>query len=167
MVLGLIETSPATPARQIDYSCALGPAKKVIQLAALDSHTVVVCVGDHPRVMAALIASARGLAPGLDRYAGLAKVKPFLSDDNNVFVMFLPEELIRIGRTLARMQDKVESFGHQMPKIDTPIGATLARSPAGCRIEVVIPIDLAAALKSMFLDPRKTPSTIDPPPEGN
>ena len=167
LVLDLIATSPETPARKIDYSAALGPAKRVIQIAAVDSQTVVVCVGDHPRLMAALIASARGQAVGLDRYTGLAKVKPFLPGDNNVFVLFSPEELIRTGRTLARMQDKVESFSHQMPQIDTPIGATVARSPAGCRIEAVIPIDLAAALKSMFLDPRKTPSTIDPPPEGN
>ncbi len=164
LVLDLIETSAETPARKIDYSAALGPAKKVIQIAAVDSQTVVVCVGDHPRVMAALIASARGQAPGLDGYAGLAKVQPLLPDSNNVFVLFSPEELIRTGRTLARMQDKVESFGYQMPQIDTPIGATVARSPAGCRIEAVIPIDLAAALKSMFLDPPKTPSTIEPPP---
>ncbi len=167
LVLDLIETSAETPARKIDYSAALGPAKKVIQIAAVDSQTVVVCVGDHPRVMAALIASARGLAPGLDRYTGLAKVKPFLPDDNSIFVLFSPEELIRTGRTLARMQDKVEAFGYQMPRIDTPIGATVARSPAGCRIEAVIPVDLAAALKSMFLDPRLAPPTIDPPPEGN
>jgi hypothetical protein len=167
LVLDLIETSAETPARKIDYSAALGPAKKVVQIAAVDSQTVVVCVGDHPRVMAALIASARGQAPGLDRYAGLAKVKPLLPDSNNVFVLFSPEELIRTGRTLARMQDKVESFGYQMPQIGTPIGATIAHSPAGCRIEAVIPIDLAAALKSMFLDPGKTPTTIDPPPEGN
>jgi len=167
LVLDLIEPSVESPARKIDYSAALGPAKKVIQIAAVDSQTVVVCVGDHPRVMAALIASARGQAPGLDRYAGLAKVKPLLPDNNNVFVLFSLEELIRTGRTLARMQDKVESFSYQMPQTDTPIGATVARSPTGCRIEAVIPIDLAAALKSMFLDPRKTPAPIDPPPDGN
>ena len=48
LVLDLIETSAETPARKIDYSAALGPAKKVLQIAAVDSQTVVVCLGAQP-----------------------------------------------------------------------------------------------------------------------
>ena len=69
----------------------------------------------------------------------------------NMLMLFQPEELVRLGRTLARMQQKIEEFPYQMPGIGTPVGLAVTGGPKMCRIEAVVPIDLVAALKSALL----------------
>ncbi len=159
---------PADPATtKLDYWAAFGPARRVIQIAAIDDTHVLVCVGDHPRVMASLIASARGQSAGLDAYTGLAKVKQFLPQQYNMFMLFSPEELIKLGRTLARTQDKVELFPYQLEKLQTPIGMTVSGTKSGCRIEAILPVDLVAGLYGTFSgNPVKSPA-VKPPLEGN
>ena len=151
LMLDLIEHPPGATEKKLDFGAALGSAQTRVQIAAVDRQTIAFCAGDHPRLMAALLSSARGQARGLDQYAGLAKVKPFLPRMQNMLMLFQPEELIRLGRTLARMQQKIEEFSYQMLGIGTPVGVTVTGGPKMCRIEAVVPIDLAAALKSALL----------------
>lgn len=151
LLLNLIEHAPEATVKKLDFGAAMGSARNRVQIAAVDGQTIAFCAGDHPRVMAALLSSARGQARGLDQYAGLAKVEPFLPRMRNTLMLFQPEELIRLGRTLARVQQKIKEFPYQMPGIGTPIGVTVTGGPKLCRIEAVVPIDLAAALKSALL----------------
>ncbi len=167
LVLDLIDHSGDAPRKKVNFGAAFGPSKKIIQIAALDDQKVAICVGDHPRVMAALIASARGQAPTLDGSAGAAEVKRLLPESCNMFMLFSPAELIRLGRTLARVQDKVEEFSYRTPTVSAPIGATLTGTKSGCRIDAVIPLDLAASLKALFFEASREPGAIEPPSTGN
>lgn len=150
LVLELIEApAPTDPKDEaLDYAATFGTAKKVIQLASVDDSTVAVCLGDQPRVMGSLILAARGQAQPLTKNTAVTTARSFLPPQSNMIVLLSPQELIRTARTLARIQDKVEAFPYLTPVSNLPIAATITRADQACRIEVAIPIDLAAAIRN-------------------
>ncbi len=167
LTIDLLPRSAADDPEALDYLGALGPPRKVIQLAVVDRNTIAVCVGDQPRVLFELIESAADPAIGLGKSPAVAQVQPLLPADAVLTTLVWPGELLRVARLLAQRQARVAVFPYGQIDVATPVAGTITTAGGMSRIEAVLPLDVFAALVQAHLQRRSESHPVTPPPSGN
>lgn len=151
-------------AEGISYGGALGSQRMIVRLAAVDSETVALCIGGHPHEMGRLIAAARGREAGLAASPGIAAACAQLPPGGAALVVFSPEELIHLSRTLARIQNKVGQAPARLPPSGAVCAARLSHTHPFLAVEAVVPTDVLKAMKALLI--RQSVPDMQLMPEG-
>ena len=158
-------SKPKDATATLDYPAAWGGSTLLIQLAAPNPNTVLCCVGGYPQIMGQLLYADRDQVSTLQTNEEIATLKSIGIAQHQLIGVFSVEQWITLKRTLARLQDMVESVPERMEPVHAPVGFTLLHEGSIAHVEVVIPAQLIAGW--MTKSDSAKPHTLQAPKPAN
>ncbi|MCG3138216.1 MAG: hypothetical protein HJJLKODD_02077 [Phycisphaerae bacterium] len=156
----------APPVSVINYWAAWGP-HCVVQLVAIDQQHIAICVGGQARQMGQLLSHQADPASSLGRQSGYVQAVALLSAPPSLCLTIEPDEMLAVGRQLARRQGLAETFPYRTAALETPLIVGITRNDDWITGELIIPFELVAGMATTWQQRHQPHEPLQPPPDAN